>query len=131
MTHYELLCIPVDADDGMIRSSFRRLARRFHPDVGTGSSPEKFRDLAEAYETLIDPLRRADYNRTLTTLSRRVPLQAEPLPSASWGYSSRKFPSGRRQPSPPPLGSFPFIAEMFRAIEDDFFFRLPRSPSPP
>ncbi|PYU36882.1 MAG: hypothetical protein DMG53_29430, partial [Acidobacteria bacterium] len=71
MNHYELLCIPVDADDGMIRSSFRRLARRFHPDVGTGSSPEKFRDLAEAYETLIDPLRRADYNRTLTTLSRR------------------------------------------------------------
>src|SRR2546429_9386245 len=94
MNHYELLCIPVDADDGMIRSSFRRLARRFHPDVGTGSSPEKFRDLAEAYETLIDPLRRADYNRTLTTLSRRGPRQVETVRAAADACSSRTFSSG-------------------------------------
>ena len=127
MNHYELLCIPVDADDGMIRSSFRRLARRFHPDVGTGSSPEKFRDLAEAYETLIDPLRRADYNRTLTTLSRRVPIQVEPLRSASVAYSSRNFATGRGQLWHSPLESFQFIEEMFRASEDDFFFGWPRS----
>src|SRR2546430_12275051 len=54
MNYYEVLCVPDNSDDGTIRSAFRRLARRYHPDVGTGSSPEKFRELAEAYETLID-----------------------------------------------------------------------------
>src|SRR5206468_4948205 len=54
MNYYEVLCVPHNSDDGTIRSAFRRLARCYHPDVGTGSSPEKFRELAEAYETLID-----------------------------------------------------------------------------
>jgi len=54
MNYYEVLCVPDNSDDGTIRSAFRRLARRYHPDAGTGSSPEKSRELAEAYETLID-----------------------------------------------------------------------------
>src|SRR5437016_14279871 len=103
MNHYELLCIPVDADDGMIRSSFRRLARRFHPDVGTGSSPEKFRDLAEAYETLMDPLRRADYNRSLTTLSRRAAIEVVPPRCATVAYSTSNFVPGRREGRHAPL----------------------------
>ena len=127
MNHYEVLCIPVDADDGMIRSAFRRLARRFHPDVGSGSSPEKFRELAEAYEILIDPLRRADYDRTLTTLSRRVPIQVEPLRAVPVADSSRNFTASQRQLWHPALESFQFIEELFRGIEDDFFFGWPRS----
>ncbi|PYT45574.1 MAG: hypothetical protein DMG45_01325 [Acidobacteria bacterium] len=126
MNHYEVLCIPVDADDGTIRSAFRRLARRYHPDVGTGSSREKFRELAEAYETLIDPLRRADYDRTLTTLDRPVPIQVEPLRAAPVAYSSRNFAASRGQLWHSPLESFKFIEELVRAIEDDFFFGWPR-----
>jgi len=126
MNHYEVLCIPVDADDGTIRSAFRRLARRYHPDVGTGSSREKFRELAEAYETLIDPLRRADYDRTLTTLDRPVPIQVEPLRAAPVAYSSRNFAASRGQLWHYPLESFKFIEELVRAIEDDFFFGWPR-----
>jgi len=126
MNHYEVMCIPVDADDGTIRSAFRRLARRYHPDVGTGSSREKFRELAEAYETLIDPLRRADYDRTLTTLDRPVPIQVEPLRAAPVAYSSRNFAASRGQLWHSPLESFKFIEELVRAIEDDFFFGWPR-----
>jgi len=126
MNHYEVLCIPVDADDGTIRSAFRRLARRYHPDVGTGSSREKFRELAESYETLIDPLRRADYDRTLTTLDRPVPIQVEPLRAAPVAYSSRNFAASRGQLWHSPLESFKFIEELVRAIEDDFFFGWPR-----
>jgi curved DNA-binding protein CbpA len=33
MNYYEILCIPLDADDEMIRSAFRSLARRYHPGV--------------------------------------------------------------------------------------------------
>ena len=52
--YYEVLGVSRKASDAEIKKAFRRLARRYHPDVGTGSSPEKFRELAEAYETLID-----------------------------------------------------------------------------
>lgn len=79
MTYYDILQIPADADEGTIRSAFRRLARLYHPDVGTGSSSEKFRELSEAYEVLIDSRQRAAYDQSLTRASRRVPLHVEPL----------------------------------------------------
>ncbi|MCW5982160.1 MAG: J domain-containing protein [Bryobacteraceae bacterium] len=65
MTYYEILGIPMDADDRAIRTAFRMLARRFHPDAGAGSSPEKFRRLVEAYATLGDP----DFAGARTTMN--------------------------------------------------------------
>src|SRR6185436_15491392 len=53
------------ADIETIRRAFRALVRRYHPDVGEGSSPQKFRELVEAYETLADPVRRHRYDATL------------------------------------------------------------------
>src|ERR1700747_580548 len=75
MNHYEVLCIPVDADEGMIRSAFRRLARRYHPDAGSGSSSEKFRELTDAYETLLDPVRRTAYDNSLARPSIAIPIR--------------------------------------------------------
>jgi preprotein translocase subunit Sec63 len=49
------LGVPVTAEDETIRSVFRRLSRRYHPDAGQGSSSWKFREITEAYETLMDP----------------------------------------------------------------------------
>ena len=65
MDFYAVLGIPTDADPGTIRSAYRILARRYHPDTGPGSSADKFHEIAEAYETLIDPARRQVYNRSL------------------------------------------------------------------
>jgi curved DNA-binding protein CbpA len=64
MNYYVLLGIPVDADDEAIRHAFRVLARRYHPDTGSGS-PDKFREVFEAYQTLRDPTRRAAYDHSL------------------------------------------------------------------
>ena len=77
MNHYTALGIPTDADDQVIRSAFRALARRYHPDAGAEASPEKFRVVAEAYEILSSPRLRADYDRSLQP--RRVPAPFEPL----------------------------------------------------
>ena len=52
MDYYVLLGIAEDADEETIRSAFRALARRYHPDVGAGSSPIEFQRAREAYETL-------------------------------------------------------------------------------
>jgi|SRR5579883_3265964 curved DNA-binding protein CbpA len=51
----------------------RRLAQKYHPDAGEGSSSEKFRTVAEAYQTLGDPNRRAIYDQQLLRESRPDP----------------------------------------------------------
>jgi curved DNA-binding protein CbpA len=79
MTYYEIIGVAPDADGDTIRSAFRALARRYHPDTGAGSSAERFRKITEAYETLIDVSRRSDYDRSLR--GRAVPMfaPAEPM----------------------------------------------------
>ena len=63
MDYYVVLGIAEDADEEMIRSAFRALARCYHPDVGAGSSPVEFQRAREAYETLVDPERRRRYDQ--------------------------------------------------------------------
>lgn len=65
MNFYAVLGIPRDADDETIRGAYRILARRYHPDRGVGSSAEKFRQVNEAYETLIDNRSRNAYDLSL------------------------------------------------------------------
>ena len=73
MDYYVVLGIAEDADDETIRSAFRALARRYHPDVGAGSSLIEFQRAREAYETLADPERRRRYDRQLR-VSRSQPV---------------------------------------------------------
>lgn len=79
MNYYLLLGVRQDADADTIRSAFRALARRYHPDAGEGSSADRFREILTAYETLNDPTRRGYYDRLLQ--NRRAPMAqfVEPL----------------------------------------------------
>jgi len=62
--YYELLGVPRTASEAEIKSAFRTLARELHPDVSTEpDAGTRFRDVAEAYEVLSDPERRATYDR--------------------------------------------------------------------
>jgi len=60
---YAMLGIPLNADQAAIRKAYRDLARRYHPDAGTGSSTEKFQQITTAYETLNHRARRERYHR--------------------------------------------------------------------
>jgi curved DNA-binding protein CbpA len=67
MNLYELLGIPKDAEPPVIRAAHRAAARRYHPDNAESGDAEKFREVQEALEILIDPKRRKRYdvqNRT-------------------------------------------------------------------
>ena len=63
--YYELLEIERTADDGTIKSSYRRLAMRWHPDKNPGDADaeHRFKAISEAYEVLKDPQKRAAYDR--------------------------------------------------------------------
>ena len=61
--YYEVLGVPRDADTKTIKSAFRQLARRYHPDTSTEPDAEqRFKEIAEAYGVLSDPARRASYD---------------------------------------------------------------------
>ena len=62
--YYEVLGVPRDAPEGDIKKAFRALARELHPDVSSAPDAERrFREVAEAFEVLSDPERRATYDR--------------------------------------------------------------------
>jgi hypothetical protein len=63
---YEVLGVPRDASAEDIRAAYLRRARLHHPDVnpGDGEAEERFKRINEAYDTLRDAGRRAEYDRT-------------------------------------------------------------------
>ncbi len=87
MNLYAVIGISRDADDERIRSAYRTLARRYHPDRGAGSSAEKFRQVNEAYETLIDPGRRQSYDLSLRWAQHPMPVRVEPTGAQSGPFS--------------------------------------------
>ena len=62
--YYDVLGVRRDAGDAEIKRAFRALARELHPDVSKApETDERFREVAEAYEVLSDPEKRATYDR--------------------------------------------------------------------
>lgn len=62
--YYEILGVPKSADDKAIKSAYRRLARKYHPDVNAGNAEaeERFKEVAEAFAVLSDKEKRARYD---------------------------------------------------------------------
>jgi molecular chaperone DnaJ len=63
--YYEVLGVPRDAGDQQIKSAYRKLALKYHPDRNQGNpeAEERFKEAAEAYSVICDPQKRAAYDR--------------------------------------------------------------------
>ena len=133
MNYYLVLGVARDASYGAIRQAFRALARQYHPDAGTGSSVERFRQIVDAYETLSDPARRKAYDHA-SARSRLQPvspqhfgirLEPEPLIPESRRRAVRVRDSVVMRDDV--LGQ-PFAEDLFEMLDHLFF--QPRRPFP-
>jgi molecular chaperone DnaJ len=81
--YYELLGVPRKAAQKEIRQAYRKLARKFHPDLNPGdkSAEEKFKQVQEAYDVLSDTKKRQMYDQFGFDAERRTaapPEQEQP-----------------------------------------------------
>ncbi len=63
--YYEILGLSKSASDSEIKSSYRKLAMKYHPDRNPGDkkAEEKFKEISESYEILKDPQKKAAYDQ--------------------------------------------------------------------
>jgi curved DNA-binding protein len=89
--YYAALGVAADASPDDIKKAYRKLARKYHPDVSKAADAEaRFKQAAEAYGTLKDPDRRASYD----AIGRR-PAGEQFAPPPEWaadrGFDAHAF----------------------------------------
>lgn len=120
--YYNILGVPRDASDKEIKQAYRRLARRYHPDVNPGdaASEHKFKEISEAYAVLGNAENRRKYDHFG---HQAFSAGFDP----SYGNASRGFQTGKDF-----FGGRGNFSEGFSSIFEEFFGRGPsRSHSPP
>lgn len=64
--YYKIMGISQEASEKEIKMAYRKLARKYHPDISKEpQAEERFKEMGEAYEVLKDPIKRAEYNQYL------------------------------------------------------------------
>ena len=95
--YYKILGVDRGASEKEIKQAYRRLARKYHPDVNPGdkSAEEKFKDISEAYEVLSDKEKRAKYDQ-FGQYWQQVgqPGAGQPPPGWEEGFGTFDFGSG-------------------------------------
>ena len=63
--YYDILSVKRDSSEKDIKNAYRKLARKYHPDVNPGDkqAEEKFKEINEAYEVLGDSEKKAKYDQ--------------------------------------------------------------------
>jgi Interferon-induced transmembrane protein/DnaJ domain len=149
---YELLGVDPAADHGAIVSAYRRRIRSIHPDLPTGDLAAT-RLLHVARDILLDPLQRAEYDRSLTAVEPRTDPGYDAAgtgytaPASAWdaddvvsGYvtppasappdpSSRTGSAPRRRPFAPPPYEYPPPRRPFAPPPPPYQPPQPRHPS--
>jgi len=77
--YYLILGVPREESQKGIQRAFRKLVKRYHPDIVGPKWSNRFRDIVEAYECLSDPESRRTYNRGIAHAEERETTRPEPI----------------------------------------------------
>ncbi|EHB90924.1 DnaJ C-terminal domain-containing protein [Aggregatibacter aphrophilus] len=101
-TYYEVLGVEKNADLDSIKKAYRKLVRKYHPDVSKDpDAVHKTAEVNEAYETLKDQQKRAEYDEMLANPFGRAQAQGNPFEGAygnANGFRHYEFHSGDGEP---------------------------------
>ncbi len=91
--YYEVLGVSRDATAEDIRRAYRRLARRYHPDINSGiDARTRFGELSDAYGILHDPEQRARYDHSSAGAERSTRYRIDRAPTFTSERSRRDVP---------------------------------------
>jgi|HubBroStandDraft_4_1064222.scaffolds.fasta_scaffold68281_3 curved DNA-binding protein len=117
--YYQVLGVARTASADEIKKAYRKLARKYHPDVSKeADATEKFKQLQEAYEVLKDPEKRAAYDQLGSQWKEGQ--QFRPPPDFGSGFEFRGAPGGQQRPADGTRFRFEGDPEQF----SDFFSSL-------
>ena len=100
--YYEILQVSPSAEPEVIDGAYRRLARKYHPDVNPGpQAAERMKEINAAYDILSDPAKRAAYDR-LRERTRPPPRHRREAPPESEGPVAKERSERRTDMGPRP-----------------------------
>src|ERR1700676_3540815 len=107
--YYEILGVKKSASTDDIRKAFRKLARKYHPDVNPGdkAAEEKFKTLSEANDVLSDPKKRKIYDQ-VGFYSDNIDAATAEAYARGGGFPGGPPPGGAGQGVPFDFGGFDF-----------------------
>lgn len=119
--YYKILGVPRSADAETIKRTYRKLARKYHPDVSREkNAEERFKDVQEAYEVLRDPQKRAAFDQYGEAVAAGSPRR--PPPGFEQGVT---FDFGDLGGAPSGSGFSDFFDALFGADAGAFGSRRP------
>ena len=121
--YYKILGVERSATADQIKTAYRRLARKYHPDVSKEPSAEaRFKEMQEAYEVLRDPEKRAAYDQLGSEWKSGQSFHPPPDWGSGFEFSGRPGGAGRagRRPAGATAGADTYAEGDF----SDFFSSL-------
>ncbi len=116
--YYKILNLPRSANKEQIQKAYRKLALRYHPDKNDGNkqAESKFKELSEAYDTLKNNKKRADYDK-IHFKKPNSSYTKRPSSSSQKQNFQKKFAEEDTDPSP----------DIFSNLFNDFFTSIDKS----
>ena len=108
--YYEIMGVARDATQDEVKRAYRKLARKYHPDVSKEADAEnRFKELGEAYEVLKDTEKRAAYDQLGADWKAGQEFRQPPDWDAGFEFRGGGYTAGGAGALPPALASSPSV----------------------